>query len=72
MGKNGASSHKTNYIEIFSEILIPEGHQKLYWFKSYGDFSERVDFAFWWSFIGKGLRLQPASFLGQGLHLGKG
>ena len=25
--KNGASSHKTNYIGIFSEILNPEGHQ---------------------------------------------
>ena len=31
-----------------------------YWFKSYGDFAEWVDFAHWWSFIGKGLRLQPA------------
>ena len=25
--KKGASSHKTNYIDIFSEILNPEGHQ---------------------------------------------
>ena len=25
--KNGASSNKTNYIDIFSEILNPEGHQ---------------------------------------------
>ena len=25
--KNGASSHKTNYIDIFSEILNLEGHQ---------------------------------------------
>ena len=24
---NGASSHKTNYIGIFSDILNPEGHQ---------------------------------------------
>ena len=30
------------------------------WFKSYGDFAELVDFAHWWSFIGKGLLLQPA------------
>ena len=30
-----------------------------YWFKSYGDFAEWVDFAYWWNFIGKGLRLQP-------------
>ena len=26
-GKNGASSHQTNYIEIFSEIVNLEGHQ---------------------------------------------
>ena len=31
-----------------------------YCFKSYGDFAELVDFAYWWSCIGKGLRLQPA------------
>jgi hypothetical protein len=31
-----------------------------FWFKNYGDFAEWVDFAYWWSFIGKGLRLQPA------------
>ena len=30
------------------------------WFKSYGPFTEGVDFAYWWSCIGKGLRLQPA------------
>ena len=31
-----------------------------YWFKSYSDFAEWVDFAHWWSFIRKGLCLQPA------------
>ena len=31
---------------------------KLHFFKSH--FAEWVDFAHWWSFIGKGLRLQPA------------
>ena len=30
------------------------------WFKSYGHFTEAVDFAYCWSCIGKGLRLQPA------------
>ena len=30
------------------------------WFKSYGDFAKYVNFAYWWTFIGKGLRLQPA------------
>ena len=26
MDKNGASSHKTNYFDVFSEILYHEGH----------------------------------------------
>ena len=26
---------------------------------SYSDFAELVDFAYWWRFIWKGLRLQP-------------
>ena len=30
-----------------------------HWFKSYGHVSEGVDFAYWLSCIGKGLRLQP-------------
>ena len=25
-----------------------------YWFKSYGNFAELVDFAYWWSFSGEG------------------
>ena len=29
-------------------------------FLSYNNFSECVDFAYWWSCIGKALRLQPA------------
>ena len=35
-----------------------------YRFKSYGDFAEWSSFAHWWSFIGKGLRLQPAQQAG--------
>ena len=31
-----------------------------HWFKSDGDFADWVDFAYWWSCIGKGLRLQHA------------
>ena len=30
------------------------------WFRSYDNFTEGVDLAYWWSCIGKGLRLQPA------------
>ena len=29
-------------------------------FKMYGNFAELVDLAYWWSCIGKSLRLQPA------------
>ena len=61
MVKNCASSHKTNYIDIVTEILNPEGHQNccidshftailLNW----------VNVVFLWSCIEKGLRLQPA------------
>ena len=41
------------------------------WFKSYGRFTDGVDLAYWWSFIGKGLRLQTAqqAFLSWKLHL---
>ena len=46
-----AFSHKIDYVTIFKDILNLEGH---YWFKSYGDFSEWVDFAYWWSFSGGG------------------
>ena len=28
--------------------------------QKFGNFAEWVDFAYWWSCIGKGLRLQPA------------
>ena len=34
-----------------------EGHPNC---MSYGDIAEWVDFAYWWSCIGKGLRLEPA------------
>ena len=49
----GASSHKTNYINRYSKSW--RASKSLYWFKSYGNFAERVDFAYWWSCIGKGL-----------------
>ena len=37
-----------------------------YWFKSYGNFFEWMDFAYWWSFIGGGSAINsatPSSFL---------
>ena len=57
MVKNGASSQKTNHIDICSGILNPV---LLYWCKSYDNFAKCVDFAYWWGCIGKGLRLQHA------------
>ena len=51
MVEDGAFSHKIDYVTIFKEILNLEG---LYWFKSYGDFAEWVNFAYWWSFSSKG------------------
>ena len=35
-----------------------------YWFKSYGEFAEWVNFAYWWSFIGKGVPAQQDCFKG--------
>ena len=54
--EKGASSHKTKYIEFFfRDYKSWRASKSLYWFKSYGDFAEWVDFAYWWSGIGKGL-----------------
>ena len=49
---DGAFSHKIDYVTIFKKILNPEEHPNRN--------TEWVDFAAWWSFIGKGVRLQPA------------
>ena len=46
--------------EIVRDSKSQRASKSYYWFKSYGDFDERGDFAYWWSCIGKGLRLQPA------------
>ena len=54
---DGAFSHKIGWVKKFLEILNLKG---LYWFKSYSNFAEWLGFAYWWSFIKKGLRLQPA------------
>ena len=42
---DGAFSDKIDFITIFQEILNLKGH---YMFKSYGDFAEWMDFAYWW------------------------
>ena len=69
MVTNGASSRKTNYIDILSEILNLEGHLN----HSIGskvtasDYAELVNFAYWWSCIAisryqEGSALQQACF----------
>ena len=41
---DGASNHKIDYVRKFYEIQNSKLH---YWFESYGDFAEWVDFAYW-------------------------
>ena len=61
MVKDGAFGHKIDYVPIFFGDSKSQRASKLYyWFKSYGNFAEWVYFAYWWSCIGKGMRLQPA------------
>ena len=48
---DGASSHKTDYVGQVKEILNLKGPHL---FKSYDHYTEWVDFAYWWSCIGKG------------------
>ena len=57
---DGASSHKIDYVRSFTDSKFQRASKTHYYFKSYDDFAEWVDFAYWWSCIGKGLRLQPA------------
>ena len=58
---DGAYCHKMDYVTIFlGDSKSRRASKSHYWFKSYGDFAEWVDSSHWWSFIGKGLLLQPA------------
>ena len=56
MVEDGAFKNQIDYITIFKVILNLEGHPNCisYWFKSYGDLAEWVDFAYWWIFSGGG------------------
>ena len=51
--KDIATIYKIDYIAQYYYTLNLEGSH--YWFKSYGDFAGLVDFAQWWSCMGKGL-----------------
>ena len=49
---------KQTIFTFFKDSKSWRASKPLYRFKSYGNFAERVNFAYWWSCIGKGLRLQ--------------
>ena len=48
MVEDGAFSHKIDY------VASGRASKSHYWFKSYGDFAELVDFSYWWRFSGEG------------------
>ena len=61
MVRDSSSSYKIAYVIVIKTLLNPEGHQnRMTGSKVKGHFTEGVDSAYWWSCIGKGLRLQPA------------
>ena len=52
---DGAFSHKIDYLLGYSKSRrASKSHNR---FKCYGGFAEWVNFAYWWSFIGKGPRV---------------
>ena len=57
---DGASLHKIDYVGRRGDSKYQRASKSHYWFKSYGNFAEWVNFVYWWRYIGKGLRLQPA------------
>ena len=57
-----ADSAFSDKIDYLGESKSRRAYKSHYWFKSYGDFAELVDFAYWWP-IGKGLRLHLRSRL---------
>ena len=60
MVRDDASSHEQTMSSYFFYNSKCEKASKLHhWLKSYSDFAELVDFAYWWSCINKGVRLQP-------------
>ena len=52
--------HTAHWTLPIAHCTLPCTSKSHRWFKSYGHFTEGVDFAYWRSCVGKGLRLQPA------------
>ena len=53
MVEDGAFSHIMCY-NFLGDSKSQRTSKSHYWFKRDGDFAEWVDFAYWWSFSGKG------------------
>ena len=52
---DGASTHNIDYITFFLEdYKSGRASKSHYWFQSYSDFAECMDFAYLWSFSGGG------------------
>ena len=59
--RDSSSRYKIDYLIVIKNFLNPKRvSQSRQWFKSYSHFTEGVDFAYWWSYIRKGLSLQRA------------
>ena len=62
MVEDGAFSHKIDFVTVFFRRFKISERIAIaiqYWFKSYSDFAEGVDFAYWWSFNGGGSAAGP-------------
>ena len=53
--RDSSSSYKIDYVIVIKNFQKSQRASKSHqWFKSYGHFTEGVDLAYWWSFIGGG------------------
>ena len=53
MVEDSAFSHKIDYVNFCKGDSKSQRASNLhYWFKSYSNFAEWLDFAYWWSFSG--------------------
>ena len=61
MVRDRSSSYKTDYVIVIKTFLNPKRRQNLtVGLKFMAILLKGLDFAYWWSCIRKGLRLQPA------------
>ena len=48
-------------LQFFGDFKSRRAPKLHYWFKSYGDLAEWVDFAYWWSFTAGGSAINGAT-----------